>query len=90
MIDRAEAGISRDELYDSLRKFNVFPRKYFYPLCSNFPFFASLPSASKEKLPIANKVVENILCLPMYGDLELDNVEIICHIIKNLMCTHQF
>ncbi len=90
LIDRAKAGISRDELCDSLRKFNVFPRKYFYPLCSNFPFFASLPSASKEKLPIANKVAENILCLPMYGDLELDNVEIICHIIKNLMCTHQF
>lgn len=90
LIDRVEAGMSRDELYNSLRRFNVFPRKYFYPLCSNFPFFASLPSAAKEKLPIANEVAENILCLPMYGDLELDNVEIICHIIKNLMCTHQF
>jgi len=86
LIDRVEAGMSRDELYDSLRNFNVFPRKYFYPLCSNFPFFASLPSAAKEKLPIANKVAENILCLPMYGDLELDKVGIICHIIKNLLC----
>jgi dTDP-4-amino-4,6-dideoxygalactose transaminase len=90
LIDRTQAGISRDELYDFLRKFNVFPRKYFYPLCSNFPFFSSLPSASKEKLPIANKVAENILCLPMYGDLELENVEIICHIIKSLLCIHQF
>ena len=88
LIDRVEAGMSRDELYDSLRKFNVFPRKYFYPLCSNFPFFASLPSAAKEKLPIANEVAENVLCLPMYGDLELDKVEIICHIIKNLLSVY--
>jgi dTDP-4-amino-4,6-dideoxygalactose transaminase len=85
LVDEKKARLSRSTLYNELKKFNVFSRKYFYPLCSNYPFFSSLPSASKDKLPMANKVAEEVLCLPIYGDLETEKVEIIYAIIRELL-----
>lgn len=75
-------GKSRDELYNKLRDFNVFSRKYFFPLCSDYPFFRELPSANPSNLPIAHKVVKEVLCLPFYGALALRDVEKICEIIR--------
>jgi dTDP-4-amino-4,6-dideoxygalactose transaminase len=85
IVNKEEANISRDRLYNVLKKCNVFTRKYFFPLCSNYPFFSSLPSASKKNLPQANKIADGVLCLPMYGALELEKVERICLIISHLV-----
>mgnify|MGYP001125292429 CR=1 FL=1 len=75
-------GLSRDEVHGELKKYNVFSRKYFYPLCSEYPYYRGLPSAKSENLPVANQVVKEVLCLPLYGDLQRNEVEIICQIIK--------
>ena len=85
LIDKNRSGISRDDLYASLQRFNIFPRKYFYPLTSNYPFFASLPSSSKANLPVANKIAESILCLPLYGGLDIGTVKVICAVIRRLI-----
>ncbi|MCH9845397.1 MAG: DegT/DnrJ/EryC1/StrS family aminotransferase, partial [Alphaproteobacteria bacterium] len=71
----------RDHIYQSLRDENIFARKYFYPLCSNYPCYQHLPSASKAKLPIANNIAEQILCLPFYGDLPENIIAKICKIV---------
>jgi dTDP-4-amino-4,6-dideoxygalactose transaminase len=68
---------SRDEINEIFKKYNVFPRKYFYPLCSDFAHFKYL----KADLPNSKKVSEEILCLPYYGDLSKDDVEKICSIL---------
>ena len=83
LIDEKELGVSRDRIYDDLIKNNVFARKYFYPLLSNMPSYISLPSASKKHLPVANKISEQVLCLPIYGTLKCDSVNEIVEIIKN-------
>jgi len=70
----------RDVVYDVLKEFNVFSRKYFYPLCSNYPFFNC-----KEKFPVAEKISEQILTLPIYSDLEEESVYKICKIINNIL-----
>ncbi len=83
-IEQKEYGLSRDELYEKLQEYNVFSRKYFYPLCSNFPCYHHLPTAAKSRLPIANKIADMVLALPLYGRLLPAEVEKICEIIKFL------
>lgn len=82
-IDPAAYGMSRDALYDMLKSQDIFTRRYFYPLCSNFPTYKSLPSAAVDNLPIANKVSRNILCLPMYADLQKDEQDKVITLLKN-------
>lgn len=81
-IDENIFGKSRDEVYTELRKYNVYPRKYFHPLCNEFTCYRQLPSSSVENLPIANVIGKQVLSLPMYGDLQADDVRKICDIIK--------
>lgn len=77
-------GRSRDEVHENLKKYNVFTRKYFYPLCSDYSCYQQLPSSNPENLSVAHKVVKEVLCLPLYGNLPLEYVEKICTLIKQL------
>jgi dTDP-4-amino-4,6-dideoxygalactose transaminase len=83
LIDEKEFGISREKVYDELKKNNIYARRYFYPLISNFPSYRSLPSADKNNLVAANKISDQILCLPVYGTLELYQVDKIIEIITS-------
>ncbi len=80
-IEENKFGKSRDYIYEKLKDNNVYARKYFYPLCSNFEWYNDNESAKKEKLPIANEKICNVLSLPFYGDLEEDDVSRLCNII---------
>lgn len=80
-IDEKEFGMSRDELYAELKKYNIFTRRYFYPLLCDFACYQSV-SISKP-LDVASKVAERILTLPTYYDLGEDDVSRICDIIIN-------
>lgn len=78
LIDEEKFGTSREKIYDELKRNNIHTRRYFYPLISNMPSYRSLPSAEKENLPLANKIAEQILCLPIYGSLKSETVELVC------------
>ncbi len=81
-IDQNKFGISRNKIYDALKKYNVFARKYFYPLCSDYEPYQQLKSSNKMNLPVANKIKDEVLCLPFYGDLGAVNAAKICKIIE--------
>jgi dTDP-4-amino-4,6-dideoxygalactose transaminase len=81
LVDPDAYGLDRDALYDFLKRFNVHPRKYFHPLCSRYPCYASLPSSRPESLPVAERVAALVLCLPLYGTLAPEAVENVCAII---------
>lgn len=83
-IHEKSFGKSRDEVYHELKKYNVYARKYFYPLCSNYPCYKHLPSSSINNLPVANNIAEEVLSLPLYGELTQDDVEKICKILLSL------
>jgi len=83
LINKEVFGISRDELYDKLIKNNIFGRRYFYPLISNFQPYSELPSALPQNLPVATSVAGQVLCLPIYVDLSFDDIELIVKIIKS-------
>src|SRR5262249_15259747 len=70
--------VTRDNVYEGLRRFNVFARKYFYPLCSSYSCYRTHPSAHPSYLPVAHKVASEVLCLPFYGALKEDGVTRIC------------
>ena len=84
LIDSDRYGMSRDSLNSDLKAFNVYTRKYFYPLCSQFPCYSDLPSSNSLNLPVSERVASEVLCLPIYGALEERNVKIIADIIKHL------
>ena len=75
--------LNRDELYDKLKLHNIYTRKYFYPICSDYECYKDLPSSSVENLPVANDYKNRVLCLPFYGDLEEEFRERICRLIKD-------
>lgn len=82
-LDAEQNGMSRDELYAKLKEQGIFGRRYFYPLITAFEPYKDYPSAKPENLPIANKVAEQVLCLPMHHALsESDVKRIIDCIIK--------
>ncbi len=81
LIDEKEFGSSRDELYEYLKGNNIVTRRYFYPLISSFPTYRSLPSSDPSNLPVAVSIAGKILCLPIYPDLELHDIERISNYI---------
>jgi dTDP-4-amino-4,6-dideoxygalactose transaminase len=83
---RVQTGytISRDALYTKFKEYNIFTRRYFYPLISDFQMYASLPSSQQENLPVAKKIANEVLCLPIYPDLTFQEVDLICDIIKSV------
>lgn len=70
----------RDSVYIDLKSINVFTRRYFYPLISNFNCYKDLSSA--KHLPHAQRAAEEVLCLPFYGDLDDDIVRQISEFIR--------
>lgn len=72
---------TRDEVFELLRKSNIFTRKYFYPLITDFPVYREQYDSSKT--PIAKYISERILTLPLYADLGLEDVDRVCRIIKS-------
>lgn len=83
-IDEAVFGQSRDMVHQELQKYNVFARKYFSPLCSDFEWYSELPSSRPENLPYAQQAVQQVLAMPYYGDLPISSVTAICGIIREL------
>lgn len=81
-VDEENFGMSRDRLYSRLREWNVFARRYFYPLVPDFACYRGI--AGRLELPVARRVSSRIITLPIYSGLALEDVERICGIIAHL------
>ncbi|KAF0129281.1 MAG: DegT/DnrJ/EryC1/StrS aminotransferase [Bacteroidetes bacterium] len=81
-VDENKYGLSRDSLYDKLKQHNIYARRYFYPLISQFSTYRNLDSALPGKLPTAEKIAEKVICLPLYSQLSNEIVNTITQIIK--------
>lgn len=73
--------LRRDELYRTLQENQIFGRRYFYPLISDFPMYRGMPSAAPANLPVAKKVADQVICLPIYPGLEASQIDTIVGII---------
>lgn len=82
LIDSKKYGRNRDEIYKKFKKHNIFTRRYFFPLISQFASYRGLPSANATNLIEAEKITKQVLCLPIYPELNRDYINLICSIIK--------
>jgi dTDP-4-amino-4,6-dideoxygalactose transaminase len=86
-VNEKEYGMSRDALYEKMKQHNVFGRRYFYPLISTFSVYRGLPSAKPDNLPIATKMADEVICLPMHAGLSDEDVERVIKIIQKRSLT---
>ena len=82
LVDEQVCGINRDVLCAKLNEYDIYPRKYFYPLVSEFGMYKNLPSAESEKLANAFELSRKVLCLPLYPDLKQEQQE---YVIEKIM-----
>ena len=73
-INAEEYGMTRDELYEKLKENGVLGRRYFYPLISTFSTYRGLPSAAPSNLPVATRLANEVICLPMHHALTDEDV----------------
>ncbi len=74
-VDARKYGMTRDELYFKMREQNVWSRRYFYPLISTFSTYRSLDSSDPKNLPVATRMADEVICLPMHHALTEADVQ---------------
>lgn len=82
-VDAQKYGMSRDELYFKMKEQGVLGRRYFYPLISQFSTYRSLESARPENLPVATKMANKVICLPMHHALSTADINRVIKTIRN-------
>lgn len=82
ILVRPDYPVSRDELYHRMKANHVHPRRYFYPLITEFEMYRDLPSARPTNLPIARAMADQVLCLPIYPDLDDASVARILDLLR--------
>lgn len=82
-VDAEKYGMTRDELYFKMKDADVLSRRYFYPLISDFSTYRGLPSAKTDNLPVATRIANQVICLPMHHQLSDTDLYRILECIKN-------
>jgi dTDP-4-amino-4,6-dideoxygalactose transaminase len=80
-VDAEEYGLTRDELYFNMKEQGVYGRRYFYPLISTFSTYKGLPSAAADNLPVATRLANEVICLPMHHGLSREDLDRILELI---------
>lgn len=81
-VDEKEYGMTRDELYFKMKDYNVLGRRYFYPLISTFSTYRGCPGADASNLPVATKMAEQVICLPIHHELSGEDVQRVINTIR--------
>jgi len=81
LINQSVFGRSRDQLYEELKNMNIHVRRYFYPLISHFSPYKNLETANPNNLPVAERIASEVLCLPIYPELDTSILIKICSLL---------
>lgn len=82
ILVKPEYSLTRDDLFQMLQENNIFARRYFYPLISNLGMYSGAVSAEPSNLPVANSISKQVLCLPIYPDLDVEHQRSIIELIR--------
>lgn len=82
LLVEADYPLSRDALYQKLKDSNIYARRYFYPLITDFPMYRGMPSARHENLPVATAAAQKVLCLPIYPALTPEDQRRVINIVQ--------
>ncbi len=81
LVDAVKLGMTRDTLYEKFKNNGIYTRRYFYPLISNFSTYKSMKSSNDEGLQFANCIAEKVICLPIFPEMSMRDVNRIIDII---------
>lgn len=84
LVDAVFYGMTRDVLYEKFKANGIYARRYFYPLCSEFLTYRGLPSALYDNLPVADKIAQEVLWLPIFADLTKTLMTDVAYLLQEL------
>lgn len=73
LVDQEKFGITRDKLLAKLQEKNIFARRYFYPLITEFDLYKRYCGLT----PVASDISKKVLCLPIHAELTLAEQEVV-------------
>ncbi len=76
VIFESETALLKTEV--RLKDHNIGTRRYFYPSLAS-----ALPYLNAQVFPVTDTISKKILCLPLYYDLNIEDLNLICNIIEN-------
>ena len=79
LFDAEVFGATRDDVFAALGEAGVGARKYFYPLVSDYACYRSVYSS--DRTPVAKKAADEVITVPMYADLAIEDVDKICDVV---------
>lgn len=65
--------------FGALKRKEIFARRYFYPSLANV-----LPYLPPKEMPVTDDIAKRVLCLPLYFDLSIEEIDMICRIILRI------
>lgn len=80
IIDETRYGRTRDDIYDALKERNIFARKYFHPICTDFKPYRHVPIVSTRAIPYVTEVKSRVLCLPFHSGVSQEAVAVIADV----------
>lgn len=86
-VDPTEYGVTREAIYDRLKTHNIFSRRYFWPVCTDFGCYRDAPIASVHNLPVVERVKNRVLCLPFHSGVQPHHVGTIAQVLSDLANT---
>lgn len=82
VVDEQKYGHTRDELFDYMAKYNIFARKYFYPIMTECDCYRE--EYGQTELPVVKYVSDRVLTLPIYGEIDAAVVDAVIQLIHEL------
>ena len=79
-IEEEKFGMSREQLIDKLSDNDIKARKYFYPIINEMNCYRL--NYNSNDTPLAKRLSQQVITLPLYADMSIETVEKICKIIK--------
>ncbi|MCY0979371.1 DegT/DnrJ/EryC1/StrS family aminotransferase [Chryseobacterium wangxinyae] len=64
---------------EGLQRHEIFTRRYFYPSLAS-----TLPYLEKQNFQVTDDFAKRVLCLPLYVDLSLEEVDLICRLLLRI------
>lgn len=75
----------RDQVFESLKQREIYARKYFYPLITDFECYQGRPGFDSAATPVAKQLADRVLTLPLYPELTDDQVRLVAAAVSEAL-----
>jgi len=89
IVDPQVYGATRDEIYDALKEREIFSRKYFWPICTDFDCYKNFTIHTVHDAPVSNNVKDRVLCLPFHSGVEAEHIAAVADVLTELHSTRR-